>query len=374
MLVKKISLRSFRNYTSAVLVPAEGITVLHGKNGAGKTNLLEGIHLCALGRSHRVSKDSDMIKSGEERARVTVSCVRTDGRHEVSVTLGSTGQRAKQVLINNKAPRRLGEMMGHVTCVIFSPEDLQLVREGPSFRRRFMDMLLSQRSNAYFYALQKYVVALGQRNALLRAMRGIMDEAYAPQLAIWEEQLAREGAEILRGRYRLAVELERLAAENYAYLAANERERLRLRYRGAVAAEENQPERLLALLEKNRAEDVRRGVTGIGPHRDDLLLTLSQRDMRTFASQGQVRSAALAMKLSEITLLTESHGETPVLLLDDVMSELDMDRRRLLLSRISGIQTLVTCTDESDFPKERVDKRVLVCAGEDQAELNDCSV
>jgi len=354
--VSSVRLIRFRNFSDSVLLPSPRTTILHGSNGAGKTNIVEAIHLCALGKSHRPAKDRDLIGRGFDAARVTVQAARMDGGHEVTVLLEAGEQKKKQVLLNGKPPRRLGEMMGHVTCVIFSPEDLDLIKGGPACRRRFMDMLLCQRSAGYFYDLQKYWTALGQRNAVLKAAQGTMDPERMRLLAVWDEQMVMAGAAVVKKRLALIESLEKLVTENYKNLSGAENEAFKLRYRGCVEDSGSVEETLLEGLMKARKEDIRKGTTSYGPHREDIIMTLSGRDMRVFASQGQIRTAALALKLSEITLLEQQHGEPPVLLLDDVMSELDMNRRALLLEFIKGVQTLVTCTDKTDYPPGKADR------------------
>ena len=360
MTVTAVRLRQFRNFTEAHLIPSPLITVLHGPNGAGKTNLVEAIHLCALGKSHRPAKDRDLVGRGFDAARVTVQAHRQDGGHEVTVLLEAGEHKKKQVLLNGKPPRRLGEMMGHVTCVLFSPEDLDLIKGGPSCRRRFMDMLLCQRSAGYFYDLQKYWTALNQRNAVLKAAQGSQDREQTRLLAVWDEQMVKAGAAVVEKRLALIGELEKQVTENYRFLSGSEADAFKLRYRGCAEVGEPVEETLAEGLLKARREDIRKGTSTYGPHREDIVMTLSGRDMRVFASQGQIRTAALALKLSEITLLTRQHGEPPVLLLDDVMSELDMNRRASLLEFIKGVQTLVTCTDKTDYPQGRAEKTYLI--------------
>jgi recF protein len=360
LIVDKIALSNFRNYKTASLIPSKGTTVLYGQNGVGKTNIVEAVHLCALGRSHRLQKDADLVCRGENSAKASVKATRRDGSHEVIIKLCPKELRKKQILLNGKPPKRLGEMMGHVTCVIFSPEDLELIKEGPSCRRRFMDMLLCQQSAAYFYELQKYNAALSQRNAILKTLFGNENHSSVAMLPIWDEQLLKAGAAIIKRRMKFIGDLEPLVHENYQYLSGSARESFKIRYRTCVEENRDIEEMLFEGLNRSRREDIKRGTSNFGPHRDDIIMNLSGKDMRSFASQGQIRTAALALKLSEIKLLTEQMDEAPILLLDDVMSELDMQRRGLLLNYISGIQAIVTCTDESDFPKERTDMRVHV--------------
>ncbi len=350
MIIRQLRLQDYRNYPCLTFHPSPGITVLAGQNGAGKTNLLEAIHLCCLGRSHRTSQDRELIRQGESCAGVQLKVERQDGRHEVIVKLFSQQRRLKQILINGKAAARIGELMGQVTCVMFSPEDLELIKGGPALRRRFMDMQLSQLRPSYFYALQKYMSALNHRNALLRTMAFPgANSGMKEQIEVWDEQLAREGAAIVTHRRWFSDILREEARKNYAYISGVQEEPFEAEYDGLLSKAEKPYEAMLEGLLRTRSEDMRRSSTHFGPHRDDLSLTLKGREMKTFASQGQMRTAALALKMSQLDLMEKESGEAPVLLLDDVMSELDPKRRELLLQRIEGVQTFVTCTDRSDL-------------------------
>ncbi len=350
MVIRQLKLADYRNYPSVTFSPTDGITVFHGANGAGKTNLLEAIHLCCLGRSHRTSQDRELIRQGSLGGSVQVQVMRRDGRREVMVKLWAQQKRAKQIFLNGKPAARIGELMGHVNCVMFSPEDLELIKDGPVLRRRFMDMQLSQLRPSYFFALQKYVSTLNQRNALLRAMAAPgANKNPAGQLEVWDEQLAREGATITEHRRWFAEILKIEAGKNYEHISGSKEETFDAQYVGALLKADKLYETMLEGLYKSRREDMRRCVTHFGPHRDDLHLTIKGRDMKNFASQGQMRTAALALRLSQLTMMKLETGEAPVLLLDDVMSELDPKRRALLLDRIEGVQTFVTCTDRGDL-------------------------
>lgn len=350
MVIRQLRLQDYRNYPCVAFSPSEGITVFHGVNGAGKTNLLEAIHLCCLGRSHRTSQDRELIRQGSAWGSVQLQVMRDDGRHEVMVKLWAQQKRAKQIALNGKPAARIGEMMGHVNCVMFSPEDLELIKEGPALRRRFMDMQLSQLRPSYFYALQKYASTLNQRNALLRAMAAPgANKNPAGQLEVWDEQLAREGAAITEHRRWFAKMMKEEAGKNYGHISGVREEVFEAQYAGALSKSDKLYEGMLEGLYKSRREDLRRCVTHFGPHRDDLHLTIKGRDMKNFASQGQMRTAALALRLSQLAMMRLEIGEAPILLLDDVMSELDPRRRALLLDRIEGVQTFVTCTDRSDL-------------------------
>ncbi|MBR3739179.1 MAG: DNA replication/repair protein RecF [Clostridia bacterium] len=342
MRLTALRLRDFRGYGQVMLSLPEGVTVLVGENGAGKTNLLEAVHLCCLGRSHRTSADKEMIRRGQETAAVQLIVERKDGRHEVGVRLYENARRRKVVYVNGKTASRLGELMGHATCVIFSPEDLALVKEGPQARRRFLDMLLSQEQKAYFYALQTYMTALKQRNALLK-------QGDVRSLSAWDEQLAAAAAPVVRLRRAACDQLHKQAAVHYRYIGGREEEIFALHYQGVLAESEQVEKDMLNGLQASREEDLRRQTTCFGPHRDDLILNLCGEPIKSFGSQGQMRTAALSMKLAAFDLLEAHQGEPPLLLLDDVLSELDPDRRRRLIARIGRAQALLTCTDQSDF-------------------------
>lgn len=346
MRVKSLELHNFRNYESARIEPGAGVSVFAGPNAQGKTNLLEALHLCCLGRSHRTPRDEELIRWGEPSARVTVQTEQRDGTHEVTILLAKGGKRKKTVKIGSRQAERIGELFGHVCGVLFAPEDLQIVKSGPAERRRFLDMQLSQLRPAYFYALQRAVRTLNQRNALLREIA--RDGALERTLDLWDEQLADCGAQIVLARREMIERLSGYAAKAHASLTGG-REALRLWYISQAADDEEPKERLLERLRAARAEDMRRMTTSVGIHRDDIGIAIDGKEARTFASQGQQRSAVLALKLAQLELAWEERGEAPILMLDDVMSELDPGRRRELLERIDRVQTFVTCTDVSDL-------------------------
>ena len=342
MRITSMRLRDFRGYQQVLLTPPEGVTMLVGENGAGKTNLLEAVHLCCVGRSHRTSQDKEMIRKGYETAAVQLTVEKNDGRHEVGIRLFENARKRKVVFVNGKTVSRLGELMGHATCVIFSPEDLSLVKEGPQTRRKFLDILLSQQQKGYFYALQTYTNALKQRNALLK--QGDMR-----QLQAWDDQLALSAVPVVKLRRSACEWLHQKAQIHYQYISGREEEKFAMAYRGSLADSINIGEDMLRRLRESRDEDIRRQTTSFGPHRDEIELTLSGELLKAFGSQGQMRTAALSMKLAAFDLLEKTQGETPLLLLDDVLSELDPDRRRRLISRIGRAQALLTCTDPSDY-------------------------
>lgn len=348
MIIECLKLHDFRNYEELTLAPHPGINILFGQNGSGKTNLLEAVHYCALGRSHRTSVDREVVRKGAMMSACGVQVRKSGMKVDVAVKLMPGEGRKKQVFLNRKRSDRLSDMMGKLQCVIFSPEDLMLVKEGPSVRRRFIDMMLSQLSTGYFVALQQYHKALEQRNAILKEIkRGTHCDA--AMLDAFEEAMAKPCETIITLRKKIVEQVAVVAAEKYKAISGRENEQFSMRYLCCLQSMENIVEQVKDQLRKNRQEDVFRGATHFGIHREDMVLTLSGREMKLFASQGQIRTAALSMKLAQLEVFRQQTGESPVLLLDDVMSELDMTRRTRLLNEIADVQTFITCTDESDL-------------------------
>ncbi len=350
MYVQSLTLRNFRNYERATITPDRGVTVFTGSNAQGKTNVLEALHLCCLGRSHRTARDEELIRWGEHRASVQLRTHHADGTHDVAILLDKTQKKKKTVRIGTRQAERIGELLGHMCGVLFSPEDLSIVKDGPAERRRFLDMQLSQLRPQYFYGLQRAVRTLNQRNALLREIA--KNPSLLPTLDMWDEQLAQIGAQIARNRREAIAFLGEEAARAHASLTGG-REALRLRYISQTEDAPDSAERLLSRMRAARQEDLRRMTTTVGVHRDDMGVTIDGKEARTFASQGQQRSAVLSLKLAQLEMAARETGEAPVLMLDDVMSELDPGRRRQLIERIDRVQTFVTCTDLSDLAGAR---------------------
>ena len=363
MIIEKLTLRNFRNYEETVLTPHEGVNLFFGANGSGKTNLLEAIHYCALGKSHRITGDQSAVRIGESFAVCSVS-VRSGGvKRELSVRLVPNEAAKKVILLDQKQIRRFSDMMGCLQCVIFSPEDLGLIREGPSVRRRYLDMMISQVNRGYFIALQQYRAGLEQRNAVLKNMRADSRQN-AGLLEVFEQAMAGPAAVIVEERKRVVEMLSSLAAETYRGISGREEEAFQASYHSAFRESENVQEDFIRVMRENREEDLRLGVTSAGPHRDDLNLSLNRKNMKVYASQGQIRTAALSLKLAQMKALRQMSGEPPVLLLDDVMSELDRERRMRLVREISDYQTFITCTDESDLELES-DRRIYHVSSEE---------
>ena len=365
-----IHLRQFRNYPSLSLEPHPGITVLYGPNGSGKTNLLEAMHMVSLGRSHRTSQDREMVAAGAQSAQIQAQTQRVDGRHDIEVHLHPHEKPHKRVLLYGKPAPRIGDMMGHATVVMFSPEDIRIVRDGPAARRRFVDMQLSQIRPSYLKALKNYLTVLESRNALLKQNKLFGVQDFSTQLETWDEQLARASVPLVRARSWFLNALSQTASQQYASISENPGEPFELRYVGPLAQSDDPSRDMLEGLARSRREDTQRMYTTFGPHRDDVALMLFGKDLRAFGSQGQLRTAVLSMKLGEIRLIADEMGEPPTLLLDDVFSELDLKRRSALLRSTEGVQTILSCTDRADAADAKADVFLRVHQREDgSAEL-----
>ena len=348
MKIERLKVKNFRNYTEAVIEPHPGINLFFGMNGSGKTNLLEAVHYCALGRSHRTAQDQEVVRRGADAALVQVRLESREIHHDIDVLLTPKEARKKQISIDHKRAARLSDLMGKLRCVIFSPEDLNMIRGGPSLRRKFMDMMISQLSEEYFVALQQYQRSLTQRNAILKDRSMPLNRQKA-MLDAFEEQMAAPALLICRKRMQIMQEFFPIIEDGYRSISGRNNEKLTLRYQCSIKNAADSREQLIALWQESRRDDRERGQTGIGPHRDELRFSLNDHDMRLYASQGQVRTASLCMKLAQMRYFEKVTGDSPVLLLDDVMSELDMTRRQQLLDEINGEQTWITCTDQTDL-------------------------
>jgi DNA replication and repair protein RecF len=365
--VARLELLEYRSYRRAELDLTPGVTVFVGPNGRGKTNLLEALHRVAIGTSHRVATDAPLVRV-TDAAPVTDAVIRTvvvtdEGqRRSVDLQLGSGRTRVK---VDGQAVRRAADALGVLRVISFAPEDLTIVRGDPSDRRRFLDQVLSQRRTSYAAALSDYERVLRQRNALLRLQRGVQpSRADEDTLAAWTQQLVAHGAPLIAARVAAVEALQRPVKEALARLT-DDRATLELTY--LTLEEDVMPpadvheaaRRLEALLTSRAEEERRRGTTLAGPHRDDLLLTLAGLPARVTASQGEAWSIALACKVGATELLT-GVGDRPVLLLDDVFSELDETRRRRVVALCDGFdQVLVTAAVDADVPLDgrRVDVR-----------------
>lgn len=347
MHVNRICLKDFRNYENLEISLGEGVNIFYGANAQGKTNLLESIYYTATGRSHRTTNDQECIRQGASQALVRLFFSRNQIEEQVEVVLRKNGR--KSILVNRFPARKISEVFGLLKVVLFSPEDLSLIKSGPALRRRFMDMELCQVDPVYLYQLQQYYKVLRQRNAVLKDLsKGpyrpkAADEALYP----WDAQLADLGARLALSRQAFVTSMEEFAKEIHDTISQG-KEKLSLKY---IASASGDQEEILRLLEKEREKDIRYGATGRGIQHDDIEIYLNTMNARYYGSQGQQRSAALSLKLAETRKIQAESGQAPVLLLDDVMSELDEMRQKQLLSYIENIQTIITCTGIEDIFK-----------------------
>ena len=367
MQITELTLRSYRSYETLHLAFDPGVQIFLGANAQGKTNIIEALYYAAFGRSHRTSSDAELIRVGADGAYIGLSFRRHDVPGELSFTF-ARGARRRITYAGESLRQR--DLVGILPMVLFSPEDLFLVKGAPALRRRYLDAELSQASPAYYGELLRYTRILKQRNAVLKDIR---ERLAAPDdLPPWDAQLAKSAAYIVTRRIAAVAQLGALSARVQAVLAAGEELALAYEIAGAGAedfAEDDMTEALHVwynkMLCEGRARDIARAATGVGPHLDDLVLRVGGMSLRSYGSQGQQRTGALALKLAELFYLQENIGEAPILLLDDVMSELDADRRRALLDfiRHEHIQTFITATDAAYFPAERMGTYRYVEAG-----------
>ena len=343
MIIKSIELKNFRNYKQLQIDFDQATNILFGDNAQGKTNILESAYVSATTKSHKGSRDKEMIRFGEEEAHIRTVVCKKEQDFQIDIHLKKN--RAKGIAINQLPIKKASDLIGILNIVFFSPEDLNIIKDGPAERRRFLDLELCQLDKIYLSDLTAYNKVLKQRNSLLK------DMIYRPDLKdtlpIWDEQLVEYGKRIIRRRQSFIEELYEIVQEIHGNLSGK-RELLTLKYEPNVESIFFQDE-LFRASERDR----KLCQTSVGPHRDDISFMLGDIDIRKFGSQGQQRTAALSLKLSEIELVKKSIGDTPVLLLDDVLSELDSNRQNYLLNSIHDIQTIITCTGLDEFIKNK---------------------
>ncbi len=338
MQIKNLSLQNFRNYENECFSFSEGLNILFGKNAQGKTNCAEAVFYLCTGTSLRIRHDRQLIRIGAPCARIAADAENRYGRVRIEADIHEDG---REIRINGGRISKNADLMGHINSVFFSPGELRLIQDGPDERRRFMNMSISQTSPAYYTALLRYNKILDQRNALLKNKDiGLILDT----LPVWDEQLCRYAAVIVKKRAEFLEKLAPYAKELHAFLTDGAEELVISPDKKYEGEEGDIAEKLKRQLGRNYEKDVRLGFTTVGPHRDDIDFFISGKDAKAYASQGQTRTAALAVKLSEVEIFRELSGEYPVLILDDVMSELDLPRRKKLLKRISSVQTILTCT------------------------------
>jgi len=350
MIIKSLELTDYRNYESLNISFDKGTNILYGDNAQGKTNILEAIYLSATTKSHKSSKDKEIIRFDKEEAHIRTYLEKDDYETKVDIHLRSS--KSKGIAIDGIKIKKAAELLGLLKVVFFSPEDLSIIKNGPSERRRFIDIELCQLDSFYLYNLNNYNKIVNQRNNLLKNLY------YTPELkdtlSIWDAQLVSYGSKIIERRKLFIEQLNEIISEIHNNISGG-KEMLRIVYEPDVEIENYENQLLI-----NHDKDIKLKQTTVGPHRDDISFLVKNEntnnieiDIRKYGSQGQQRTAALSLKLSEIEMVKKVTKDTPVLLLDDVLSELDSNRQNFLLDSIGNTQTIITCTGLDDFVNDR---------------------
>lgn len=356
MHLEEIKLANYRNYETADVSFSEGINVFLGENAQGKTNLMEAIYVLAMTRSHRTSNDKELIHCQEDFARLTGLIQKKNTSFQLEITISSKGKKAK---FNHLEQKKLSDYIGKLNVILFAPEDLSLVKGSPSVRRKFLDMEMGQMSPIYLHHLVNYQHILKQRNNYLKQLmlKKAKDLTF---LEVLTEQLATHGAAILQERFLFVQKLESWAKPIHAEIS-RQKEELQIEYQCTITATDKADKDqlyldLLAAFEKVKKRELDQGSTLVGPHRDDLKFIVNQQNVQTYGSQGQQRTTALSVKLAEIDLMKEMTDEYPLLLLDDVLSELDDERQTHLLKAIENkVQTFLTTTSLDGIKKNMLE-------------------
>lgn len=345
MYVQSLEVKNFRNYNTVNIEFDIGTNILYGNNAQGKTNILEAVYLCGTSKSHRGAKDKEMISFGCEEAHMKMVVVKNEVPIRIDMHLRKN--KAKGIAINGIPIKKVSELFGVINVVFFSPEDLGIIKNGPAERRRFIDLELCQLDKLYVHNLMNYNKLLVQRNQLLKDLNLFYDKDLYSTLDVWDMQLADYGSKLIIRRNQFIDELNEIIYGIHRNIT-NGKEELFIKYEPNISGN-NMYEELI----RNRDKDIKFKTTSVGPHRDDISFYDGDMDIRKYGSQGQKRTAALSLKLSEIELVKSVIKDTPVLLLDDVLSELDSGRQKHLLNSLHNVQTVITCTGLDEFVQNR---------------------
>lgn len=341
MHITEITVQNFRNLETSTINLNKGLNIFSGKNAQGKTNLLESIYVCAIGKSPRINKLKDCITWGKNFSKIKINLKKNNRDIIIDFRIFDNGKKA--ILINGSPIKSLSQLLGELNVVYFFPDDLKLIKEAPTDRRKFIDISLSQVSKVYFNNLMKYNQVLAQRNKLLKNSKSL--EEVQKTISIWDTQLSTYASNVILSRIRFLNKLSPLVEDSHLELSEN-KERLKIEYQGILGETVQEiREKLLSAYQQSLEKDFYLGYTSIGPHKDDIKIMLNGIDVRNFGSQGQQRTASLALKFGEIELLKKEFNEEPVLLLDDVLSELDEKRREKLIEKSTKLQCIITCTE-----------------------------
>ena len=335
MWINNIKIKNFRNYYEQEIDLNENINIFYGENAQGKTNIIEAIFLCSMGKSFRAKKDKEMINLNSENASIEIEYQKTDRDGKIKINIGNK----KSVSVNGVKIKKLSELLGNINVVIFTPDDINILKGGPSNRRRFLDIMISQLRPNYMYNLNLYLKTLEQRNNYLRQIREQnKDESL---LDIWDEKISEYAINIYNYRKEF-IEKIKNKIKNIHSEITDKKEEIEIEY----ISECKSKEEYLRLLKQRRKLDIIKGFTTKGVHRDDFMIYINKKELDIYGSQGQHRTAILSLKLSELNIVYDEIGEYPILLLDDFMSELDAKRRNHFLEKIRNTQVIITCTEK----------------------------
>lgn len=343
MWINKIKINDFRNYNNQEIDLEKNINVFYGENAQGKTNIIEAIFLCSMGKSFRAKQDKEMIKLDKINANVEIEFFKSDRDSKIKIQLSNK----KEVFINGIKIKKLSELLGNLNIVMFTPDDINILKGGPQNRRRFLDIMISQLKPNYMHTLSLYAKTLEQRNNYLKQIK---EENKSEELLdIWDEKLAEYAFIISKYRNEFINKIINKIKKIHSEIT-NNKEEIKIEYLTECL---NKIE-YLDLLKKRRKLDIIKSYTTKGIHRDDFIIYINDKELSTYGSQGQHRTAMLSLKLSELEIIEEEVGEKPILLLDDFMSELDSNRRTHFLEKINDTQVIITCTDKIDIENKKI--------------------
>lgn len=343
MWIKKIKINNFRNYDLQEINLEKNINIFYGENAQGKTNIIEAIFLCSMGKSFRAKRDKEMIQLNKENARIEIEFQKSDREGKIKIELANK----KSVLVNGIKIKKLSELLGNINVVIFTPDDINILKGGPQNRRKFLDIMISQLKPNYMHNLNLYLKTLEQRNNYLRQIRE--ENKDEKLLDIWDEKLAEYAVSISKYRNEFMTKIENKIKKIHHEITEY-KEEIEIEY----ITECNEKEKYLQLLKQRRKLDIIKGFTTKGVHRDDFVIYINEKKLDIYGSQGQHRTAILSLKLSELNIIYDEIGEYPILLLDDFMSELDQKRRNHFLEKIENTQVIITCTDKIDIENKNI--------------------
>ena len=335
MWISKIKLNNFRNYENQEIDLNEGINLFYGENAQGKTNIIEAIYLCSVGKSFRARKDQELIKFHEKNSSVEVNFNKSDREGKIKIQI----ENRKNIFLNGIKLKKLSELLGNINIVIFTPDDIDILKGGPQNRRKFLDVMISQLKPNYMHVLNLYLKTMEQRNNYLRQIK--LENKNENMLDIWDEKLVEYGIKIYEYRNEFINKIKEKISDIHSKITSN-KEQIKIEYISNCVDREE----YLNILKVRRKLDIIKGYTTKGIHRDDFIIYINDNPVNVYGSQGQHRTAILSLKLSELNVVYDEIGEYPILLLDDFMSELDEQRKKSFLENIKNAQVIITCTEK----------------------------